>query len=119
MSTRLFSPNLRRIVPDDLRSDRRRRAETLSRAAPRGSGELRCFRLSFVHCALWVACCLTLAAPVQAQIYTWRDANGHLVLSNRPADGVNRTYVVPRAETVRATRPVSSSLSGPYDSLIA
>jgi hypothetical protein len=71
------------------------------------------------RCLLWAMSCLVLAAPAQAQIYTWRDTNGHLVLSNRPAGGINRTYVVPQATSVRATRPVASARGRAYDQLIA
>ena len=65
--------------------------------------------------------CLGLAAPARAQIYTWRDANGQLVLSNlpnRPAEAVQRTFVVPQAPTVRATRAVIESRNLLYDDLI-
>ena len=63
--------------------------------------------------ALW----LGLAAPATAQIYSWRDANGHLVLSDRPLGPVERTYRVPNAASVRATRPPTSSNSALYDDL--
>jgi soluble lytic murein transglycosylase-like protein len=65
--------------------------------------------------------CLGLAAPARAQIYAWRDANGQLVLSNLPnrlAGVPERTYDVPHASTVRATRSVGESRSAPYDDLI-
>jgi soluble lytic murein transglycosylase-like protein len=59
------------------------------------------------------------AAPARAQIYTWRDANGNLVLSGRPkADVTMRTYSVARADTVRATRSVVGERSRLYDDLI-
>jgi soluble lytic murein transglycosylase-like protein len=63
-------------------------------------------------------CCLVVAAPAHAQIYTWRDANGHLVLSNRPAGGGDPTYVVARAASVRATRPVAPTRGREYEALI-
>jgi hypothetical protein len=64
--------------------------------------------------------CLGLAAPARAQIYTSRDANGHLVLSNHQLGSVGRTYEVPKAESVRATRPVGEPLrSGLYDEVIS
>jgi hypothetical protein len=64
--------------------------------------------------------CLGLAAPARAQIYTSRDANGHLVLSNHRLGPVVRTYDVPKAESVRATRPVGEPLrSGLYDEVIS
>jgi soluble lytic murein transglycosylase-like protein len=68
-----------------------------------------------------VAGILAAAVPAQAQIYSWRDANGNLVLSNRrPAAGVDtRTYAVPRAQAVRATRQVSAERARAYDALIS
>jgi soluble lytic murein transglycosylase-like protein len=65
--------------------------------------------------------CLGLAAPAHAQIYTWRDANGHLVLSNLPnhlAGAPQRTFDVSQAPTVRATRAVIASRNLLYDDLI-
>jgi soluble lytic murein transglycosylase-like protein len=64
--------------------------------------------------------CLGLAAPTSAQIYSWRDANGNLVVSNRrqgsPAD--TPTYAVAKAEPVRATRHVSRERGQAYDDII-
>src|SRR5437773_6554071 len=64
---------------------------------------------------------LGIAAPAQAQIYTWRDAKGTLVLSNRrPAQNTPaKTYTVPQAETVRATRQVATERTHAYDDLIS
>ena len=61
------------------------------------------------------------ASPAYAQIYSWRDANGHLVLSNRkPAAGTEtRSYAVPKADALRATRPAAAARSRAYDDLIA
>ena len=59
-----------------------------------------------------------VASPAAAQIYTWRDANGHLVLSDRPRDGAPRAFTVPKSETVRATRFVSPEKTALYDPLI-
>ena len=33
---------------------------------------------------------LAMSAPASAQIYTWTDGNGHLVLSNRPKGGAEQ-----------------------------
>jgi soluble lytic murein transglycosylase-like protein len=65
--------------------------------------------------------CLGLAAPASAQIYSWRDANGNLVLSNRPQPGTSgiRSYAVPQAEKVRATRFAAVERGRAYDDLIA
>jgi soluble lytic murein transglycosylase-like protein len=64
---------------------------------------------------------LGFALPAHAQIYSWRDANGNLVLSDKkPADAtVLKTYTVPQAETVRATRYARTDRSGGYDDLIS
>jgi hypothetical protein len=47
--------------------------------------------------------CLGIAAPAQAQIYTWRDGNGNLVLSSRPQAGTTPlpVYAVPKANAIR------------------
>jgi soluble lytic murein transglycosylase-like protein len=60
------------------------------------------------------------AAPARAQIYTWRDANGNLVLSNRkPAGGADeKSFAVPEARSIRATRYVAMDRGRPYDDLI-
>ena len=71
---------------------------------------------SLALAALLLAC----ATPAHAQIYSWRDANGHLVLSDhRPIGLVEHTYPVPEAESVRATRPVGVERGRRYDDLIA
>ena len=62
---------------------------------------------------------LGVASTAQAQIYTWTDGNGHLVLSNRPKAGTDRAYVVPQSESIRTTRAVDSSRSSRYEDLIA
>ena len=53
-----------------------------------------------------VVASLACAVPASAQIYTWRDANGNLVLSDqRPSsETAARTFEVPKAPDVRATR---------------
>jgi soluble lytic murein transglycosylase-like protein len=71
--------------------------------------------------ALFLALCLGAASPAQAQIYSWRDANGHLVLSNqRPTQaGEVKSYAVPKTTAVRATRYARAERSKQYDELIA
>jgi soluble lytic murein transglycosylase-like protein len=66
--------------------------------------------------ALWLA----VPAPASAQIYSWRDANGNLVLSNRkPASPTElRSYAVPETDGVRVTRYAALNRSRPYDDLI-
>ena len=65
--------------------------------------------------------CVMLAQPAQAQIYSWRDANGNLVLSDRrPTDVVQvKSYSVPQSPSVRATRYAALERSRMYDDLIA
>ncbi len=77
----------------------------------------------YIYCAATLAACLALAAPASAQIYSWRDANGNLVLSNhaRPGGGAKAipSYPVPAAERVRATRFAAAERGRLYDDLIA
>ena len=62
---------------------------------------------------------LGLASSAQAQIYTWTDGNGHLVLSNHAKTGTTeRAYVVPQAESIRTTRSADVSKSSLFDDLI-
>jgi len=74
-------------------------------------------------CLALVVAGVVSASPASAQIYTWRDANGHLVLSNvrteSGAPAVTKTYAVPRAETVRATRYVAADRGWQYETLIS
>ena len=58
------------------------------------------------------------AAPAQAQIYTWRNANGTLVLSDRPLEPGARSFPVPKTQTVRATTPFPSQPIAAYEPLI-
>jgi soluble lytic murein transglycosylase-like protein len=56
-----------------------------------------------------------LPQPVAAQIYAWRDANGTLVLSDRPLDPSAVTYDVPRARDVRVTREPGAPAAASVD----
>jgi soluble lytic murein transglycosylase-like protein len=70
---------------------------------------------------------LFFATPVSAQIYSWRDADGRLVLSNRqkPDNGEVRAYDVPHAATLRTTRATDRTIAttsarpDAFDQLIA
>jgi soluble lytic murein transglycosylase-like protein len=74
---------------------------------------------TFVWFAVLTTALVAVARPAHAQIYSWRDANGQLVLSDRPLGKVEHTYAVPQAESVRVTRPVARSrASQEYDDLI-
>jgi soluble lytic murein transglycosylase-like protein len=61
-----------------------------------------------------------LAVPAQAQIYSWRDAKGTLVLSNRrPAQASEtKSYAVPKAPAVRTTRYAPLERTRAYDDII-
>jgi soluble lytic murein transglycosylase-like protein len=65
---------------------------------------------------------LASAAPASAQIYSWRDANGNLVLSNRrpesAAPASTKTYAVPKADKILATRYVAADRGWQYENLI-
>jgi soluble lytic murein transglycosylase-like protein len=52
-----------------------------------------------------------LPVAAEAQIYTWRDSAGNLVLSDKPKDPAAQTYRVARAGLFRTTRPVSRRAS--------
>ncbi len=56
-----------------------------------------------------LACVWATTSVATAQIYVSRDANGTVVLSDRPLDGAARTYAVPKAIGVRTTRAVASA----------
>jgi soluble lytic murein transglycosylase-like protein len=61
---------------------------------------------------------VAVPAAASAQIYAWRDAQGHLVLSDRPKDPAARTFAVSASTTMRVTRPVAMRRSTAYDALI-
>jgi soluble lytic murein transglycosylase-like protein len=63
---------------------------------------------------------LCIPAPAHAQIYSWRDAEGRLVLSDRPLAKVSQTFAVREASMIRSTRPITLTNRGSaeYDGLI-
>jgi soluble lytic murein transglycosylase-like protein len=67
-----------------------------------------------------VVVCLAAAVPAQAQIYTWRDASGHLVLSNAPrGDARARTATYAPADSRPAAQPRPRPIEASrYDDLI-
>lgn len=58
------------------------------------------------------------AAPAAAQIYVARDANGTLVLSDKPLGPGAATYAVPGGSGVRTTRPVAKPAGADIEGLI-
>ena len=77
-------------------------------------------RRSGLRCLGFSLLCFGLGAPASAQIYSWTDASGRLVLSDRPQPGTTPipSYAVPRAKDVRATQYVTSSRVSAYDDVI-
>jgi len=69
--------------------------------------------------AALVALAVALATPcvAQAQIYSWRDGTGSLVLSDHPKDSSQRSYAVGTTGDIRTTRPVGKRTTV-YDSII-
>ncbi len=59
-----------------------------------------------------------MPALAHAQIYTWRDAAGNLVLSDRPQNTAARTYAVMSADGIRTTRAAGTKTTQ-YDGLIS
>jgi hypothetical protein len=82
--------------------------------------------------AVLAALCLVLfPATASAQIYSWHDANGHLVLGNTPRPGTGqkagepgkpgeiiRSYPVLKSDAIRTTNRVTSDRVRMYDGLI-
>jgi soluble lytic murein transglycosylase-like protein len=67
---------------------------------------------------LGIACLVVGAVPAQAQTYSSRDANGNLVLSDRPLGRNQRTYAVGGAPSVRTTRQPIATYRNQYEDLI-
>ncbi len=64
---------------------------------------------------------LACASTAGAQIYSWRDASGSLVLSDqapREKVGSLRTFRVPHSSDVLSTKPASAAYTETYDKLI-
>jgi len=69
---------------------------------------------------LVAAAAMAAATPVAAyaQIYTWRDGAGNLVLSDRPQNTAATTYAVSSAAGIRTTRATGGTTTA-YDGLIS
>ena len=70
---------------------------------------------------LALAIVIGFSSPAAAQIYSWRDADGKLVLSDtpRPDQGPQVTYEVHGAAEIRATTPLASTAkSAPFEASI-
>jgi soluble lytic murein transglycosylase-like protein len=67
--------------------------------------------------AFVLAACFPSAAV--GQIYSSRDPEGRLILSDRPLASVTRTYAVREAAMVRSTRPAAPARAALFDGLIS
>jgi soluble lytic murein transglycosylase-like protein len=69
---------------------------------------------------LVVIFCTLVASPAAAQIYSWRDADGKLILSDKPREGAAvTTYAVHGSATLRATTPTATTgKSAPFEESI-
>lgn len=69
----------------------------------------------------WIAFAIVALSvtSANAQIYAWRDAAGHMVLSDKPRTdgGEVQTFAVARAASVKVTRP-SSQKAAQFDTII-
>jgi hypothetical protein len=65
-----------------------------------------------------VSLCVLAASPAYAQIYSWTDDTGHLVLSDRQKAGGERAYLVPKSESIRTTRAFTDIRTTLYDEMI-
>ena len=75
--------------------------------------------MSVFRSILIISIVLAGASPAAAQIYSWRDADGKLVLSDKPRTGDGtQTYAVHGSTAVRAAAG-STSKSAPYEASIA
>ncbi len=75
----------------------------------------------FRSLAAVAALCVLTPSVAQAQIYSWRDASGRLVLSDKPKDPSAKVYAVSSASSVsgfRVTKPAASQRAALYDNVI-
>jgi soluble lytic murein transglycosylase-like protein len=73
----------------------------------------------FRTCVALIALSASNPGSVCAEIYSWRDAAGHLVLSDTPKPGaVTQTFAVDRTTAFRTTRPAASRRSQAFHQLI-
>lgn len=61
---------------------------------------------------------LAYVLPAEAQIYSWRDANGNLVLSDRSLSPSAKSFPIAGTSSVRTTKPVAMRAEYGYDELI-
>jgi soluble lytic murein transglycosylase-like protein len=74
--------------------------------------------LKSILIAAAVSLCVLAASPARAQIYSWTDDSGHLVLSDKPHGGAEYAYALPKSESIRTTRAFTDIRTTLYDELI-
>ena len=63
--------------------------------------------------------CAAVPTVVHAQVYSWRDSSGTLVLSDTPKDGAARTFAVPGVPAaIRTTKKPFSQRAADFEDLI-
>jgi soluble lytic murein transglycosylase-like protein len=65
--------------------------------------------------------CVLTPSLAHAQIYSWRDPGGRLILSDQPHDGATKVYAVSNASAVsgfRVTKPAAADRAARFDDLI-
>jgi soluble lytic murein transglycosylase-like protein len=76
----------------------------------------------FLRCSFVALAILATGSVADAQIYTWRDASGTLMMADTPptdAAAEFRTFKVARStESIRVSKPVSRAYRDDYDDLI-
>lgn len=78
-----------------------------------------CVRL--LRPAFLLAALLVISRPAAAEIYSWRDASGNLVVSNVPQGenvGIPLYDVAAAASAIRTTRYVAPAKARPFDEII-
>jgi soluble lytic murein transglycosylase-like protein len=64
--------------------------------------------------------CALTPSPAQAQLYSWRDGTGRLIISDTPKDPAAKTYSVAYiGSAFGVTKPAVSSKASAYDALIS
>jgi soluble lytic murein transglycosylase-like protein len=72
----------------------------------------------FVISAALALCVAGLSRPAYAQIYSWKDPNGVVVVSNRPQNAAPRMFGGTQAITARVAAPLLMSVGSSYEPLI-
>ena len=71
----------------------------------------------FRYVASAATLCILTASPARAQLYSWKDAAGRLVISDSPRTPAARVYAV-GSGTFAVTKPAGSGRTSEYDALI-